>query len=379
MGTAITLAGNGKAQVPEHLRHLNDQSNIEERGSVPSLSYGGKVWALNIEGERHPLMRVDPDTGDEEARPTIRAFILGYAKDRGRTYYEGDFDPDNISAPACWSNDGKLPDKSIEEPQCATCADCPMAIKGSKISESGKEGVACSQHRMLAVLPVTRDMNMRTPLRLKIAVTSDWDKENKEAQAKNWFGFTQYLRSLKASGINHTAAVVTKMRFDSGVNYPKIQFAADSWAEEYQSEAVNPLVDSDEVNALLSGTWGASKEAAPAKPSLPKGQDDDDDVIEAEVVSEKPKPAPKKAAAKPKPKPAPEPEPEVADDDDDDLAQFATAAAAVAEPEVVEEVEEEAPPPKPAPKKAAAKKAPPKEEAAVPEGVAGLLGDWDDE
>lgn len=377
MGTAIALSNTGKAVVPEHLRKLNETGNIEDRASTNTLSYGGKVWAMTLGEDKHKLMRVDPDTGDEVPRPIIKVMILGYGKDRGRTYYEGTYDPDNVSAPDCWSNDGKAPDPSVENPPDNTksCADCPMAIKGSRVSDNGKEVVACSQHRMLAVLPVTKGMAIKTPLRMKIAVTSDWDKDNKEAQAKNWFGFTQYIRSLKNSGITHTAAVITKLRFDGDVAYPKVQFAADSWAEEDQSEVAMPLVDSDEVNALLNGSWSAPKKEAPK--SLPKGEDDDGDDDEVEVAPAKPaKKAPAKKAA---PKKEPEPETEDDEDDDGDLDQFATEATTVVEGEAETDDDDIAPPPKKAaPKKAAPKKAEPKKAEPKDDSVDDLLGDWDD-
>lgn len=381
MSKALTLFESPTLAIPAHLRDLNDEGNIEDRVSIPSLSYEGKVWTISLNGEKTKLMKKDAD-GDEMPMAVMRVVILDYNQRRGRSYYEGAYDPSKPAQPLCWSEDGVAPHPSIAEPQCSSCEKCPMAVKGSKVTEQGKAVQACSQHRMLAVVPANKlDME---PLRLKLAVTSDYDKEN-ELEAQGWYAFSAYKDFLKARQINHTAMLVTKMRFDPNVAYPKVLFSPDRWVEPEEKAVVNPKVKSDEVKKLLSGSW------TPAGVNGKQVADDEDDEAPApKKLSEQAKakaPAPKKAApvldddedeAPPPPKKtkaAP-----VLDDDEDDAPPppKKTKAAPAAEkpkakPQILDD-DEDIPV---QPKKAAAAAAPASGD--LPDDVAALLDDWGDD
>lgn len=329
---------------------FGEDSNIESRTTVPSLSYEGKVWSISINGEKTKLTKLDED-GDEIPMPVMRVWIVGYNKDRGRAYYEGAYDPAASSAPLCWSDDGKKPDASVSEPQCDNCATCPMAAKGSKITEQGKSVTACSQHRMVAVVPAHKPDF--PPLRLKLAITSDWDKQSPELAKQQWFAFSNYIDFIKANGVSHTARIVTKMRFDSSVAYPKVIFHTDRWTTPEEAPIVKAVADGDEVKELLAGTWTAAGVDGVPIPKMdiegdmPEADDLDDAPVEKKAAPKKA--APKKAAAKPKVK------------DTSDV-------------EDAEVVEEEAP-------KKASKKAEEPETVSeeVPDDLADLLSDWDDD
>lgn len=253
MGNDLSIFDGNSVQAPAHIASAFDgESNIERRQSVPSLSYEGKVWTVSIDGDKQRLTRQNED-GDEEPLSVMRVVILDAAQSRGRTYYEGAYDPDNISTPACWSTDGKHPDPSIEEPQHHNCAECPMAAKGSKITEQGKSVAACSQHRMLAVVPAGRIDS--TPLRLKIAITSDFDKQSPDEQAKGWYAFSNFKDFLLTRGIQHTAQIVTKIKFDQSVAYPKLFFIPDRWLDESEVGKVKPLLGAPEVTSLLGSAF----------------------------------------------------------------------------------------------------------------------------
>lgn len=360
--------------VPDYVQEaFGDEKNITDRTSVPSLTYTGKVWTISKDGEKTKITKRDDD-GDEIPVSVIRVVVLDYAKRRGRTYYEGSYDPDKPGAPLCWSEDGVKPHPSVTEPKCGTCEACPMAVKGSKVTEQGKAVAACSQHRMLVVAPIQK---LDMPLRLKLAITSDWDKQNAEMEAQKWFAFSNYTDYLRANNLPHTAAVVTKMKFDPNQAYPKVMFQPDRWLSKEEADIVKPIIKSEEVQKLLGGTWtpaGADgkKIAAPATTA----PDDD----EEEVA-----PPPKKAAAK---KAAPV---EVEEDDDDAVVIVEPPKKAAAKKAVVVEDDDEdvvvEPPKKPKgssapkaePKKAAAKAAEPEGEGDVPDDVKALLDEWGEE
>jgi hypothetical protein len=246
----------GALAIPDHIASFfGEESNIEDRVTVPSLSYEGKVWTVSANGDKRKLTKVNDD-GDEEAVGTMRVVILDYAKRRGRAFYEGTYDPAKPGKPVCWSEDGIKPHASVEAKQHGKCEGCPMSIKGSKVNDSGKSTAACSQHRMLAIVPANKlDF---TPLRLKLSITSDWDGQSPELEAQGWFAFSNFTAYLQKKGASHTAAFVTKMRFDPNVTWPKVMFAHDRWLDAKELEVIKPIVKSDEVKGLLAGTWTAT-------------------------------------------------------------------------------------------------------------------------
>lgn len=382
MSNALTIFDSPQLAVPEHLRDtFGDEKNIAERTSVPSLSYEGKVWTISKDGEKTKLMKRDAD-GDEVPMAVMRVAVLDYAKRRGRAYYPGTYDPGKASAPECWSEDGIKPHPSVAEPKCGTCDGCPMAVKGSKVTDSGKAVTACSQHRMVVVAPIAK---LDMPLRMKLAITSDWDKNSPELEKEGWFAFNNYTDFLRAKGINHTATVVTKMRFDPNVAYPKVMFSPDRWLNEDEAAVVKPLLKSEEVANLLGGTWtpagvdgkkiAEEPKVAPKATAMPAVEEDDEVIPPTKGKgAQKAKPVvedeeedyvpPKKSAAK---------KAEVVDTTPFDMDDEDVVAKPAAKPKGSSE-------PKAEPKKAAAKKAAdPEPSTNVPDEVAALLDEWGDD
>lgn len=323
MSKALTIFDNAPPPSTQDVDQFFGGGNIKERATVPSVTYGGKVWTLNLNGERHKLTKRDED-GDEAPVPILRVVVLGYADSMGRTYYPGEYDPDKPGKPDCWSDDGRTPHASVQEPIAKSCADCPKAVKGSKITPQGKAVTACALHRMVVVAPAN-NLGQMPPLRLRLAVTSNYDKKSPELEAAGWYAFQQYVDLLRARRVPHSAMLVTKMKFDPNVDYPKVIFSPDRWLEDSEKAIVGPMSQLPEVKQLLSGAWspngadgvrtdGPAKPAIaapveedikPAKVKIPVDEDDDDDMPPAPIAKE-----PKtKAKAKAKP---------VIDDEDDD-------------------------------------------------------------
>jgi hypothetical protein len=244
---------NSGAALPAYLSGALDDlgTNIPDRQTVPSLSYEGKMWTIVKEGNKTKLQMQNSD-GDMVPVPIMRAVILNFNGDRGRAYYPGTYNPAASAAPACWSADGKAPDASVKEKQAALCNGCPQSVKGSKIME-GREMVACSSHRMLALAPAF-DLG-GDPLRLKIAVTSDYDKETVE---HGWFAFRQYVDWLKSRGMTHTALVVTKMKFDPNPAYPKLLFSLDRVLTQDEVGQVKESLKNPKIAELLAEKWTAA-------------------------------------------------------------------------------------------------------------------------
>ncbi len=369
---ALSLFDQPRPAVPDHLRDfLENESNIADRVTVPALGYEGKVWTISVNGEKTKLMRKNSE-GDEEPVSVFRGVVLDYAKRRGRAYYEGAYDPGKPGTPVCWSDDGVAPHPNVRAKQASACDQCPLAAKGSKITEQGKAVTACSQHRMVVVVPAFK-LDFQ-PLRLKLAITSDWDKNSPEMEAQGWYAFNNYTDFLRSKGVQHTAAVVTKMRFDPNVAYPKVMFSPDRWLDPAEIAQVAPITKSEAEQKLLAGTWTpAGVDGTPVAE-----EDDVTTAAAAPTPAPSPAPAPKAAAAAPAPAPkaAPAAPPAAGVSmvmDDDDEAPFVVETKAAA--------------PKAAAPKAAAPKAKEPAPAAapveastdVPDDVAALLAEWGDD
>ncbi len=111
---------------------------------------------------------------------------------------------------------------------------------------------------MLAVLPDPQmglPEAMQRPLRLKIAVTSDWDGQSPKEEAEGWFSWQKYVDWLNARGCANTALVVTKMKFDPEAAFPKVFFSAERPLQPEELTTIGPLTKSHGVLKLLNGTY----------------------------------------------------------------------------------------------------------------------------
>lgn len=312
MSQELTLFPGGNA-LPDYFGSFaEDHANIEDRATVPTLSFSGKVWATVVGGIKTKLERRNPE-GDLEPVSVVRVILLDFAQRQGRSYYETNYDPDKPGRPLCWSSDGIKPSSSIQEPQATACAACPKAIKGSKITAQGKATVACSKHRLLAVLPSSKFDH--TPMRLKLAITSDWDATGEEQQSQNWYAFQQYRDYLRAHNCKHTAFVVTKMKFDPNTEYPKVLFSPDRMLTAAEWAQIKPIVTSESVAGLISDEWTpngmdgtktAQEPSAPVK-AIKKEAAISEEAAEADAFGAVE--AAPKATTKPATKPAPAPKP----------------------------------------------------------------------
>lgn len=351
MSNTMQLFDPKQNAVPAYLQDDAWGSNTTAPVTVPSLLYTGKVWTVSVNGEKTRLMTRNQD-GDEVPVAVMRVILLDFAAKRGRSYYEGAYDPNATAAPNCWSDDGEKPAQAVTIPQSKTCATCQWAVKGSKVTEQGKDTTACSQHRMLALVPAFKpDME---PMRLKIAITSDWDKSPELAQ-QNYFAFQQYQNFLNARGVNHTAKVITKMRFDPSVAYPKVIFSPDRWLNAEEVAIVRPRLGTEAVTRLLGETI------------TPDGADGTTVADNAPITHAPPVQQPQRAPVQQ----SPAARPSLADDDDGGGVILQGGSAPPAQPAPVQQPAKEAPPRQ--------ARAPRQAPAPVQQAASTALPGWDDE
>lgn len=293
--------GSSPATLPAHLATVfGDEGNIAPRTSIDQLSYRGKVWRRIVKGEETQLTRPSQDTGEAEPVPVVSIIILDHNKQRSRSFFEGNYEEGKNSSPRCYSGDGVKPDASVEDPIAPTCATCPNAVKGSKITENGKQTTLCSPFKRVAVIP-SAQIGTHPAMLLKLAQTSIWDKDNPE-EAKGWYAWDNYLDMLRARGAKHTAMVETRVKFDLRVAYPKLLFSASRWLDPQEALAAKAEMErqAEVIDTIANGA--GNSDGVMGQPAASAGVAGQVAAAAMEAVNKPPAPAPVQAPA---PAPAP--------------------------------------------------------------------------
>ncbi|HNF63383.1 MAG TPA: hypothetical protein PKZ20_16745 [Rhodocyclaceae bacterium] len=304
------------AAVPDYIKNRTDlRHDVIAHESVPSITFRGSKWRLK-KGDEETLLTKMVD-GEKIPIPSISVIVVGINQKRSRTYFEGSFVEGENKSPSCWSTFGDRPDADVEDKQASNCAACPQAVKGSRITEAGKESTACQYFKRLAVIPVGLIGKAESALLLKVPQTSIWDKDNKEAEAQQKFAWDQYIKFLQARGVTSISTVVTKVTFDPNTAYPKLLFQAARWATEEEIDCANKLFEAESTQTIIGKEMPAVEKAE----HEPEQKEADEEEI-APVPEKKPTPKAEVSKAKEpaktkaaKPKAAPKEEPEESLDD----------------------------------------------------------------
>jgi hypothetical protein len=259
--TAKALTGGGTGQ---------SIKRISIKGGVFRLVAGGKEIA-SID-ERH-----------------LDVIIVKAAPKVSRIFYAKSYDADNIAGPDCWSNDGEKPDASIKDPQANTCMSCPQNVAGSGQGNSR----ACRYQQRLAV--VLENNPTGDVLQLTLPATSVFGKEDGDKRPLQ--AFARYL-ALQNPPIN-PEQIVTRMRFDTKAESPKLFFQPVRWLEESEYETVLQQADSPDAQravvmtvAQVDGVKGkpaAAPLAIPGKnPAAAKVEAEEEEAPKAKAPKTKP-------------------------------------------------------------------------------------------
>jgi hypothetical protein len=268
--TTLALAGGNAGQ---------GVKRISIKGGVFRLVSGGKEIA-SIE-DRH-----------------LDVIVVKAAPKVARIFYAGSYDKDAPgAAPDCWSNDGEKPDASARNKQCDTCAKCPQNIAGSG---NGNSRACRYQQRLAVVLANNPEGDV---LQLTLPATSLFGKE--EGDKRPLQAYARYL-AAQTPPVN-LDSIVTRMKFDTKAESPKLHFAPVRWLTEDEYASAQDRGQSKEAERAVTMTAAAADgvstpaplalegkrpdvepEAAPAKKTKAKAPVEDED-SEPEVRKAAPK------------------------------------------------------------------------------------------
>lgn len=320
------------SQVPAFLktRELSAMAKALAGGS----GAGGR--RISIKGGVFRLLSDGKEVASIDERH-LDVVIINAAPKVNRVFYAKKWSPedDNKSAPTCWSADGDKPSAEVAAPPAPTCATCPNNIAGSGEGNSR----ACRFQQRLAV--VLADDVSGDVMQLALPATSLFGREEGDKRP-----LQAYARWLAAQSVS-PESVVTRMRFDTAVENPKLFFKAVRYLTEDEFATVEQQAKSEDAIRAITLTVN-KQDGAPA------------DALEGV------KPTRRSAA--------PAPAPVVADDEDEappppKATRKPRTAPVEAAPVVAEDEEPEVRKPAVKPTAAPAKKA----------SLADLVSDWDDE
>lgn len=331
---ALFSGGNVPAFVK---RELSDVAKALVGGGAASgkrISIKGGVFRLLVDGQQVAAV-------DERFLDVV---IVAAAPKIGRTFYMSKYDPENPAGPDCWSADGDKPDSTAANPQHSNCAQCPQNIKGSGQGESR----ACRFSQRLAVV-LANDVEGDV-MQLQLPATSIFGK----AEGEN-HPLQSYARFLAAQGVSPDT-VVTRMKFDTKAESPKLFFKPMRWlTEDEYADAQDQGRSEDAKRAITMSVAQTDK----VQPMTLEG-------TRPTAAAPKPAPAPAPAPAAEEEEEAPPPAPRRGRPPKA-VVEARKAAQAQAEAEAEPEpVVRKAEPPAPAP-------------APVKSRLAELASEWDDE
>lgn len=189
------------------------QTGLDEDTMAVAGSGANQTKRLSIKGGVFRKMVGGKEVGAIEDRHMNIIFVK-MAHSASRQCYEGTYEEGKTVSPVCWSNDSIKPDSDVEHPCAPTCDVCPNSAKGS--NDSGV-GTKCKlSWRTAVVLPQDPAGDV---LEFVIPAASAFGKE----ENGRW-PFKSYVGMLASNNIA-AGRVITKVQFDTKVQYPKVLFS----------------------------------------------------------------------------------------------------------------------------------------------------------
>jgi len=242
---------------------------------------GGYPRRISIQGGVFRLIADGKEVAAIEER-YMDVVIVNAAPNISRAYYKTKFKDSESSAPVCWSEDGVTPDANVANPQAASCANCPMNAKGSGDGETR----ACRHNQRVAVV-LANDMEGDI-LQMTVPGKSLFGRED-----NGQFPLKAYATWLQAANIEPNE-VVTRIKFDTKAEHPKLMFRTLRWLDDSEFAAVTEQSASEKATAAIAPPKYSSQ-ALPETPALAAPApvaDEEDEALAPPVKAKKAKAAP---------------------------------------------------------------------------------------
>jgi len=183
------------------------------------VSTGAGMKRVSIKGGVFRLLSGGKEIASIEDRH-LDVIVVKAAPKVSRIFYAGSYDKDAAAAaPDCTSADGDKPDAGVKNKQSSSCATCPQNIAGSG---NGQSRACRYQQRLAVVLANNPDGDV---LQVTLPATSIFGKEDGDKRPLQ--AYARYM-AAQTPPVN-LDAIVTRMKFDTKAESPKLIFAPVRW------------------------------------------------------------------------------------------------------------------------------------------------------
>ena len=225
------------------------QTGLDEDTIAVAGGGGNQIKRLSIKGGVFRKMAGGKEVGSIEDR-WMNVIFVKMAHSASRQCYAGVYEEGKAVSPICWSNDSIAPDGDVEAPVASACNDCPNSVKGSGDSGSGTK---CKlSWRTAVVLPQDPSGDV---LELVIPAASSFGKE----ENGRW-PFKAYIGMLANNNVSK-GRVITKMAFDTKVQFPKVLFSPAGAVEPTDYDTITRQGKSAAAEAAIKLTVFKGKQA----------------------------------------------------------------------------------------------------------------------
>lgn len=299
-----------------------------------NVNAGGGMKRVSIKGGVFRLLSGGKEIASIEERH-LDVIVVKAAPKVSRIFYAGGYDKDAAAAaPDCTSVDGEKPDAGVKNKQSSSCTTCPQNIAGSGTGQSR----ACRYQQRLAVVLANNPEG--DVLQVTLPATSIFGKE--EGDKRPLQAYARYM-AAQTPPVN-LDAIVTRMKFDTKAESPKLFFSPIRWLTDEEYEIAQDQAKSKDAEKAVAVTPAAADGVSAPAPLALEGK-----------------------------RPATKPMGEMLDEDEEQaMAETKAKPKAKAKPAPVEVEAEEEP---------EVRKAAPKVESvpAKKNKLADIVADWDDE
>jgi hypothetical protein len=232
------------------------QTGLDEDTMAVAGAGANQTTRLSIKGGVFRKMVGGKEVGAIEDRHMNIIFVK-MAHSASRQCYEGTYEEGKTVSPVCWSNDSIKPDSDVEHPCAPTCDVCPNSAKGS--NDSGV-GTKCKlSWRTAVVLPQDPAGDV---LEFVVPAASAFGKE----ENGRW-PFKSYVGMLASNNIA-AGRVITKVQFDTKVQYPKVLFSPIGAVDTNDYQTIADQGKTQAAEAAIKLSVYKKKEAAGDNPEV---------------------------------------------------------------------------------------------------------------